>query len=166
MRIRAAMTAKGFPIFHIQHPAALDVFADIFYDPRPVFRSGADTRADGAGAFSGTHLEATLRTSRIANLILLGGAPHAINTTMRQASDRGFDVLIAHDGIAGAKEDLYGLTCSGIRKAIFAACANSDAIVACIEALPVGEGESEEEEEDFNVEMMEAVMAAHRSDKL
>ena len=90
----------------------------------------------GAGAFSGTALDATLRSLGATNLIIAGfGASTAVNTTMRQASDRGYDTLIAADCV-GAEDDadLWGLSDSSIRKAIFSACAHSDAVHAWLDA--------------------------------
>lgn len=91
---------------------------------------GLRMRPAGAGAFSGTDLDATLRERGITNLLIVGGgASTAINTTMRQASDRGFDTLIVADCIGAADEaDLWGVTACAIRKAIFSACAHSDAV--------------------------------------
>ena len=52
---------------------------------------------------------------------------------MRQASDRGFDSAIVVDCI-GAHEaaDLYGVSASTMRKAIFSAATHSDAVHAWI----------------------------------
>ena len=99
---------------------------------------GLRKRPAGAGAFSGTDLDAHLRSRGITNLLIAGGgASTAINTTMRQASDRGFDTLIVADCIGAAEEaDLWGVTACVIRKAIFSACAHSDAVHVWLERRP------------------------------
>ena len=76
------------------------------------------------------------------NLLIAGwGAATAVNTTMRQACDRGYDTLLVADCIGAAEEaDLWGLTACTIRKAIFSACGHSDAVHAWLEALN-GEGQ-------------------------
>ena len=102
--------------------------------------SGLSKRPAGAGAFSGTDLDAHLRSRGISNLLIVGwGASTGINTTMRQASDRGFDTLIVADCIGAADEaDLWGVTACAIRKAIFSACAHSDAVHTWLERRPGG----------------------------
>lgn len=46
-----------------------------------------------------------------------------------QASDRGYDTLVVADCIGADDDaDLWGVTASVIRKAIFSACAHSDAL--------------------------------------
>ena len=82
------------------------------------------------GAFSGTRLEAEL-TSSVCVICYCGpGAAGSVNTTMRQASDRGFDTLVVADcvGTDGQDEDadLFGLTASQIRRVVFSACGHSD----------------------------------------
>ena len=116
-------TSAGEPTVHVP-PWALP------HKPTTLAKSA------GAGAFSGTALDATLRSLGATNLILAGlGASTAVNTTMRQASDRGYDTLIAADCV-GAEDDadLWGLSESSIRKAIFSACAHSDAVHAWLHA--------------------------------
>ena len=82
----------------------------------------------GMGAFSGTGLEAWLSRHGVRNLLLAGGA-YTINTTMRQASDRGFDTLIVADCVQAVySPNLYGVTASIIR-GLFSATAHSDAVI-------------------------------------
>lgn len=91
----------------------------------------------GAGAFSSSALEVQLHTLGVRNVLLAGwGAATAINTTMRQASDRGFDCAVVVDCV-GALEaaDLYGVSASTMRKAIFSAAVHSDAVLAWIQSL-------------------------------
>ena len=96
----------------------------------------------GAGAFSGTPLEAWLRDAGVCNLMLAGrNAATVINTTMRQASDRGFDTLIVADCVhASHPADLYGVTASIIRGSIFSATAHSDAVHQWLEKPKRGGG--------------------------
>lgn len=91
------------------------------------------------GAFSGTRLEAELHKLGVRNLLLAGlGAAGSVNTTMRQASDRGFDTLVVADcvGTDGQDEDadLFGLTASQIRRVVFSACGHSDAVLKWLRA--------------------------------
>ena len=91
----------------------------------------------GQGAFSGTYLEAWLHRLGVCNLLLVGdGAATGVNTTMRQASDRGFDTLVVADCVGAETEaDLYGVTASQIRRIVFSACAHSDAVNAWLRTV-------------------------------
>jgi len=134
-RLVAAATKARVPIFLVgthagtrtHPPPPLGMPAP----PYPPLRGASRIScAEGHGAFSGTALDAQLRGMGVSNLIITGrGASTAVNTTMRQASDRGYDTLVVADCIGADDDaDLWGVTASVIRKAIFSACAHSDAL--------------------------------------
>ncbi|KAK8155932.1 isochorismatase, partial [Phyllosticta citrichinensis] len=60
----------------------------------------------GQGAFAHTDFELLLRNRGIKNLVLTGVTTDiCVSTTMREASDRGFDCAMVRDGTASAKAE-------------------------------------------------------------
>lgn len=59
-----------------------------------------------AGGFSGTQLDATLRSMEIRNLIISGVATNqCVESTVREASHLGYDVVLLEDGCATYRPD-------------------------------------------------------------
>jgi nicotinamidase-related amidase len=59
-----------------------------------------------AGGFTGTQLDATLRSMDIRNLIVVGVATNqCVESTVREASHLGYDVVLASDGCATYRPD-------------------------------------------------------------
>jgi nicotinamidase-related amidase len=81
----------------------------------------------GRGAFMYTDLDASLRARGIKNLVVAGVTADAcVSSTVREASDRGYDVCVLEDGVESVSEELkmwaleavriegglFGVTCS------------------------------------------------------
>ncbi|OAL01119.1 isochorismatase family protein [Phaeosphaeriaceae sp. SRC1lsM3a] len=61
----------------------------------------------GRGAFTHTELDASLRARGIANLVVCGVTADAcVSSTVREASDRGYDVCVLDDGVESVSEEL------------------------------------------------------------
>jgi nicotinamidase-related amidase len=61
----------------------------------------------GRGAFMYTDLDASLRARGIKNLIVGGVTADAcVSSTVREASDRGYDVCVLEDGVESVSEGL------------------------------------------------------------
>lgn len=62
----------------------------------------------GRGAFAYTDFELLLRIKGIKNLVLTGVTTDVcVSSTMREASDRGFDCLVVENGTAATKSELH-----------------------------------------------------------
>jgi nicotinamidase-related amidase len=61
----------------------------------------------GRGAFTHTELDASLRARGIRNLVVCGVTADAcVSSTVREASDRGYDVCVLKDGVESVSEEL------------------------------------------------------------
>lgn len=61
----------------------------------------------GRGAFTHTELDASLRARGIVNLVVCGVTADAcVSSTVREASDRGYDVCALEDGVESVSEEL------------------------------------------------------------
>lgn len=70
----------------------------------------------GRGAFANTELEASLRARGIRNLVVCGVTADAcVSSTVREASDRGFDVLVVEDGVESVSDELKEWSLESIR---------------------------------------------------
>ncbi|EFW15602.1 hypothetical protein D8B26_002300 [Coccidioides posadasii str. Silveira] len=90
----------------------------------------------GRGAFSHTDFELLLRNKGIRNLILTGLMTDvAVSTTMREASDRGFDCLLLEDGTMAHDPGSHVAVCESIKKegGVFGATGKLDDIVRAVE---------------------------------
>ncbi|KAF2469340.1 Isochorismatase hydrolase [Lindgomyces ingoldianus] len=68
------------------------------------------------GAFTHTDLDIMLRCRGIRNLVICGVTADAcVNSTVREASDRGFDVLVVEDGVESVNEELKRWSLEAIR---------------------------------------------------
>ena len=91
----------------------------------------------GKGAFYATDLEAMLRNRGITSLVVTGvTAEVCVQTTVREANDRGFECLVLSDCIASYFPEFYDMTLRMVKAqgGIFGWVASSDAFLA---ALPV-----------------------------
>jgi nicotinamidase-related amidase len=91
----------------------------------------------GKGAFYATDLENMLRNRGITSLLVTGvTAEVCVQTTVREANDRGFDCLVLSDCIASYFPEFYEMTLKMItaQGGIFGWVAPSEALLA---ALPV-----------------------------
>jgi nicotinamidase-related amidase len=70
----------------------------------------------GRGAFMHTELDASLRARGIANLVVCGVTADAcVSSTVREASDRGYDVCVLEDGVESVSEELKTWALEAIR---------------------------------------------------
>ncbi len=61
----------------------------------------------GRGAFTHTELDLALRAMGVRNLVVCGVTADAcVSSTVREASDRGYDVLVVEDGVESVSEEL------------------------------------------------------------
>jgi nicotinamidase-related amidase len=91
----------------------------------------------GKGAFYATDLESMLRNRGITSLVVTGvTAEVCVQTTVREANDRGFECLVLSDCIASYFPEFYEMTLKMIKAqgGIFGWVAPSEAFLA---ALPV-----------------------------
>ncbi|ANQ84286.1 isochorismatase family protein [Azoarcus olearius] len=127
-RLLAGARARGWPIIHVRMAFRPD-YADLARNT-PIFRKTAEIGAvrDGhwgseffaelapldsprefafkhnrISAFYGTELEALLRLLDAKQLVIAGIATHSVvESTVRDAADRGYDVTVAADACAAA----------------------------------------------------------------
>ncbi|KAF2252082.1 Isochorismatase hydrolase [Trematosphaeria pertusa] len=70
----------------------------------------------GRGAFTNTELDAALRGRGIRNLVVCGVTADAcVSSTVREASDRGYDVLVVEDGVESVSDGLKEWSLEAIR---------------------------------------------------
>jgi nicotinamidase-related amidase len=89
----------------------------------------------GKGAFYATDLEAMLRNRCIAQLIVCGVTTEVcVNTTVREANDRGFDCLVLEDCVASYFDAFQqaGLEMIKAQGGIFGWVARSPALLAAL----------------------------------
>jgi nicotinamidase-related amidase len=89
----------------------------------------------GSGAFYSTELEHILRRRGVRNLIIMGVTTEVcVNTTLREASDRGFDNLLLEDCCAATVSELHQAAVEMVRSpdSIFGAVSSSDKFVQAI----------------------------------
>jgi nicotinamidase-related amidase len=92
----------------------------------------------GKGAFYATDLDAILKNRGIAQLIVCGVTTEVcVNTTVREANDRGYDCLVVEDCVGSYFPEFQemGLRMIKAQGGIFGWVAPSDAVIA---ALPGG----------------------------
>eukprot|EP00633_Aureoumbra_lagunensis_P006936 CAMPEP_0197323452 /NCGR_PEP_ID=MMETSP0891-20130614/70528_1 /TAXON_ID=44058 ORGANISM="Aureoumbra lagunensis, Strain CCMP1510" /NCGR_SAMPLE_ID=MMETSP0891 /ASSEMBLY_ACC=CAM_ASM_000534 /LENGTH=595 /DNA_ID=CAMNT_0042816101 /DNA_START=61 /DNA_END=1848 /DNA_ORIENTATION=+ len=92
----------------------------------------------GKGAFYGTELLARLQYLGITHLIFCGCTTECcVQTTMREANDRGFDCLIVHDATASCLERFHTETIGQITAfgAIIGCAACAESVIQAFEAL-------------------------------
>ena len=70
----------------------------------------------GRGAFTHTELDCVLRAKGIRNLVVCGVTADAcVSSTVREASDRGYDVLVVEDGVESVSEELKRWALESVR---------------------------------------------------
>ncbi|KAJ4374775.1 hypothetical protein N0V83_001851 [Neocucurbitaria cava] len=97
----------------------------------------------GRGAFANTELEAALRARGVRNLVVCGVTADAcVNSTVREASDRGFDVLVVEDGVESVSEELkrWSLEALRVEGGLFGVTDCARAVVEAVESW-MGSGE-------------------------
>jgi nicotinamidase-related amidase len=89
----------------------------------------------GSGAFYSTELEHILHRRGVRNLIIMGVTTEVcVNTTLREASDRGFDNLLLEDCCAATVPELHQAAVEIVRSAdsIFGTVSTSDKFIQTI----------------------------------
>lgn len=70
----------------------------------------------GRGAFAHTELDLGLRARGVKNLVVCGVTADAcVSSTVREASDRGYDVLVVEDGVESVSDELKKWSLESIR---------------------------------------------------
>lgn len=85
----------------------------------------------GRGAFANTELDAVLRAKGVSNLVVCGVTADAcVSSTVREASDRGYDVVVVEDGVESMSEELkrWSLESIKVEGGLFGVTADSKAI--------------------------------------
>ncbi len=96
---------KGLPVFHIHHVDPTNDFATdgAGFPPLPcaVPADGEQAfRKTGSSGFSGTGLDRALRQEGVRRLVVVGAvAAYCVTTTVRDACDLGFDVVLPGDAL-------------------------------------------------------------------
>ena len=91
----------------------------------------------GKGAFYATDLESMLRNRAITSLVVTGvTAEVCVQTTVREANDRGFECLVLSDCIASYFPEFYEMTLKMVKAqgGIFGWVAPSEALLAVLPA--------------------------------
>ncbi|KZM18642.1 uncharacterized protein EKO05_0001186 [Ascochyta rabiei] len=106
----------------------------------------------GRGAFTNTELDAVLRARGVKNLVVCGVTADAcVSSTVREASDRGYDVLVVEDGVESVNDELKRWSLESIRVegGLFGVTANSKAVIEAVEAwIGAGARKSRKGEKD------------------
>jgi nicotinamidase-related amidase len=92
----------------------------------------------GSGCFYGTEMEHMLRNRGIRNLIFVGVTTECcVHTSIREASDRGFDNLLLSDCTAAITPELKDAAIAIIRNpfTLFGTVGTSDAVIAALTSL-------------------------------
>ncbi|KAF9701546.1 hypothetical protein EKO04_000969 [Ascochyta lentis] len=90
----------------------------------------------GRGAFANTELEAVLKAKGVQNLVVCGVTADAcVSTTVREASDRGYDVLVVEDGVESVNDELkkWSLESVKVEGGLFGVTAKSNAVIEAVE---------------------------------
>ncbi|OSS53586.1 hypothetical protein B5807_00183 [Epicoccum nigrum] len=90
----------------------------------------------GRGAFTGTELDAVLRAKGVRNIVVCGVTADAcVNSTVREASDRQYDVLVVTDGVESMSEELkrWSLESITVEGGLFGVTADSKAVLEAVE---------------------------------
>jgi nicotinamidase-related amidase len=70
----------------------------------------------GRGAFTHTDLDANLRARGIRNLVVAGVTAEAcVSSTVREASDRGYDVCVCENGVESVSDELKAWSLEAVR---------------------------------------------------
>ena len=91
----------------------------------------------GRGAFTNTELDAVLRARGVRNLVVCGVTADAcVSSTVREASDRGYDVLVVEDGVESISDELkrWSLESITVEGGLFGVTVNSQAVREAIES--------------------------------
>jgi nicotinamidase-related amidase len=92
----------------------------------------------GSGCFYGTEMEHMLRNRNIRNLIFVGVTTECcVHTSIREASDRGFDNLLLSDCTSSITPELKDAAIAIIRNpfTLFGTVGTSDAVIAALTSL-------------------------------
>jgi len=91
----------------------------------------------GRGAFAHTELDAALRCRGIRNLVVCGVTADAcVSSTVREASDRGYDVLVVEDGVESVSDELkwWSLEAIRVEGGLFGVTSKANDIIEVVES--------------------------------
>ena len=92
----------------------------------------------GRGAFTYTEFELLLRTAGIRNLVFVGVTTDVcVSTTMREASDRGFECLLVEDACTAASVAAHTATIESVKSegGVFGAVSKVDEVIQALEGV-------------------------------
>jgi nicotinamidase-related amidase len=98
----------------------------------------------GRGAFTHTELDMVLRAKGVRNLVVCGVTADAcVSSTVREASDRGYDVLVLEDGVESVSEELkrWSLEAVRVEGGLFGVTGDCRSVLDAVESW-VGYGDS------------------------
>ena len=143
-----AKLKRGNPALRIGDPAAMGRLLvrgepghDIIPELYPIAGEPVIDKP-GKGAFYATDLDAILKHRAIRQLIVCGVTTEVcVNTTVREANDRGFDCLVLEDCVASYFPEFQemGLNMIKAQGGIFGWVGRSEAVVAALRAAHVRE---------------------------
>jgi biuret amidohydrolase len=82
------------------------------------------------GAFASSGIESVLRSLGIETIVVTGvSTNNCVETTAREASDRGFGVVMVSDATGTCSEDMQNLTLAGFRR-LWGKVATTDEVIA------------------------------------
>ncbi|KAJ4992856.1 isochorismatase hydrolase [Stagonosporopsis vannaccii] len=105
----------------------------------------------GRGAFANTELDAVLRAKGVSNLVICGVTADAcVSSTVREASDRGYDVLVVEDGVESMNDELKRWSLESIRVegGLFGVTADSKAVLNAVRSWYDGKSDEKESQVD------------------
>lgn len=114
-RVLAEWRAKGRPIFHVQHmsvnpnsPLRPDKPGNAIKQVVAPQGNEPIIQKTVNNAFVGTNLEEQLRQAGIQSVVVMGlTAEHCVSTTVRMASDLGFNTILVADATASHEHTGY-----------------------------------------------------------
>lgn len=91
----------------------------------------------GRGAFAHTELDAQLRARGVRNLVVCGVTADAcVSSTVREASDRGYDCLVIEDAVESVSEELkkWSLEAITVEGGLFGVTAKCRDVIEAVES--------------------------------
>jgi nicotinamidase-related amidase len=108
----------------------------------------------GRGAFTHTELDLSLRARGVGNLVVCGVTADAcVSSTVREASDRGYDVCVLEDGVESVTEELkkWALGSVRVEGGLFGVTCDCASMEEAVTSWISEKREQDEEEEEEDI---------------